>query len=174
MSELKDGIEIERKYIIAMPDIADMSAMESYSADAITQTYLNAPRGATRRVRRRECDAGVRFFETVKRRIDGMSAHELEREISEDEYAEMLNDIADGTRPIVKVRHTFLYLGQIFEVDVYPEWGETAILETELTSQTHTVEFPPFIKLVREVTGIRAYSNAGMSRSFPTEEKCGK
>lgn len=171
MSDFKCGIEIERKYIISMPMPADMAAMSGYSADSITQTYLISPEGVTRRVRRRESASGVRYYETVKRRIDGMSAHEEEREITREEYSAKLAQIADGTRPIEKVRHVFVYGGQTFEVDVYPEWKRTAILETELPSRTQSVEFPEFIRIIREVTGIREYSNAAMAIKFPAEEE---
>lgn len=170
MSDFKCGIEIERKYIIGIPTPADMATMSDYSADSITQTYLVSLEGVTRRVRRRESASVVKYFETVKRRIDGMSAHEEEREISREEYTSMLSEIADGTRPIEKVRHTFIYRGQCFEIDVYPEWKRSAILEIELPSRTQSVEFPEFIRVIREVTGIREYSNASMARKFPTEE----
>ena len=169
MKEFDHGIEIERKYIIAMPDESLFSAMDGYSRDEIVQTYLSSESGVTRRVRSRTSEHGVCYYETVKVRIDAMSAHESERELTEAEYLAMLPEIAEGTRPIVKVRHSFSYRSQLFEVDVYPEWKSTAILETELPSRDTAVKFPECITVLREVTGIKAYSNASMSRSFPEE-----
>ena len=78
--------------------------------------------------------------------------------------------ILEGTSPINKTRHTFSYLGQLFEIDIYPQWQHSAIMETELSSREAAVSFPAFIEIIREVTGDKAYSNAGMSRSFPPEE----
>ena len=164
------GVEIERKYIIAMPRIEDMAAMDGYSASSIVQTYLTAPAGQTRRVRRRESKSGVKYYETVKRRIDKISSEEREREISQSEYEAMLTEIAEGTRPIVKTRHIFKYRSQLVEIDIYPEWSSTAILETELPSRESTVELPEFIRVIREVTGLKGYSNAAMSRTFPSED----
>ena len=40
----------------------------------------------------------------------------------------------------------------------------------ELEATLSEIEMPDFIHVVREVTGIRAYSNAAMSRSFPGED----
>jgi CYTH domain-containing protein len=42
-------------------------------------------------------------------------------------------------------------------------------METELESREETVIYPDFIKILREVTGEKRYSNAGMAREFPEE-----
>ena len=98
-----------------------------------------------------------------------MSVTEIEGKISEERFAELSSHIADGTKPVIKTRHTFLYKGKIFEIDVYPEWKSTAIMETELSDREECVEIPSFIEIIREVTGEKVYSNAAMSRIFPTE-----
>ena len=98
-----------------------------------------------------------------------MSAVEEEREITEAEFDELKKKIKTGTRPVIKTRHTFEYYGQVFEIDVYPSWKCTAIMETELDSDKKIVKMPPFIKIIKEVTGAPGYSNAAMSKSFPKE-----
>ncbi len=167
--EYKTNLEIERKYIIKMPDLNRLASRENYTKSDIIQIYLASKKGETHRIRRRAYPEKVSFFETRKIRIDEMSVTEIEGEISEKKYIELSHLIADGTRPVVKTRHTFIFKGQLFEIDVYPEWGSTAIMETELESREAEVEFPPFIEIIREVTGDKAYSNAAMSRSFPAE-----
>ena len=166
---MKNQVEIERKYIIKMPKISDMEKMCGYSADEITQIYLESEVGETRRIRKRSSSLGIVYTETRKIRIDKMSAIEKEREISEVEFSILERQIADGTAPIKKVRHSFEEGGQIFEIDVYPEWKNTAIMETELPTRETAVEIPSIIEIVEEVTGKREYSNAAMSRSFPKE-----
>ena len=99
-----------------------------------------------------------------------MSAKECEREITAAEFASLATKILDSTHPVSKVRHTFLYRGALFEVDVYPEWKHTAIMETELDSRDTTVEMPDFIEIVKEVTGDKSYSNRAMSQHFPEEQ----
>ena len=165
-----ENLEIERKYIIAMPDIENMQSMESYGKSEMLQIYLPSKNGETHRIRRRTYSDKTVYFETVKIRVDKMSSNEFEREISKDEF-DLLAKMHDlNTRPIEKVRHTFLYKGQLFEIDVYPEWKSTAIMETELEDRDTSVEIPEFIRIVREVTGDKRYSNAGMSRAFPIED----
>ena len=169
MAELGVGVEIERKYIIRMPDLEIIGGQKDYTVSEITQTYLTSDPGVTRRVRKR-CFADVtKYYETRKTRIDRMSSIEEEGEISAIEYEGLLSLIKEGTRPILKKRHTFVYKQQIFEIDVYPEWQKSAIMETELPSREADPEIPEFIEILREVTGDKSYSNASMSRAFPAE-----
>ena len=165
----KPHIEIEKKYIIKKPKISDMQVCDGYSASEIIQTYLLSESGVTRRVRSRESAGKVVYTETKKIRLDNMSAIEDERELSLEEYELLLKNADPASHPIHKVRHVFTYQNQVFEIDVYPEWQNNAILETELDTKEKTVEFPPFIEIISDVTGNRRYSNAAMSRAFPEE-----
>ena len=162
-------VEIERKFVIAMPDISSISSLDGYSVSDIEQTYLCSDEGVTRRVRARKYQGRTVYTETKKMRIDKMSAHEDEREISREEYEALLGEIKEGTVTIFKTRHTFDFSGRIFEIDIYPNWQRTAILEVELDSREVTLDMPDFIKVVSEVTGEKRYSNAAMSREFPKE-----
>ena len=109
------------------------------------------------------------YTETKKVRIGKISAFEDEREISEEEYRKCLCEKEAGTVTLKKTRHTFSYLGVTFEVDVYPEWEKSCILETELECVSQVVPFPEFLHVIQEVSGDKRYSNASMSRSFPPE-----
>ena len=166
---MTDHIEIERKYVIAMPQIAAMSAEEGYTSSDIVQIYLESAPHITHRVRSRTMNGITKYTETKKIRISGMSAFEDEREIDENEFSSLRKDIAPDTTPVIKTRHTFVYHGQLFEVDIYPNWHTTAIMETELPTEDTVTDMPPFIRIIKEVTGIKAYSNASMSRAFPDE-----
>ncbi len=168
-TEAKIGLEIERKYIIKMPDVSLLSSQPEYTVSDITQIYLEGAYGETHRVRRRRFADREQFTETRKIRVDEMSVTEIEGEITEQRFVQLSENIKQDTRPVLKTRHTFLYGNQIFEIDVYPQWKNTAIMETELDSRERRVEIPPFIHIIREVTGNKAYSNAAMSKSFPPE-----
>ena len=111
-------VEIERKYIIMKPDAEFIKALPEYSESKILQIYLNSESSLTHRIRRREFQNSVVYTETKKRRIDKMSAEELEREISEEEFNNLSSDIMRGTNPLNKMRCTFVYLGKLFEVDI--------------------------------------------------------
>ena len=163
------GVEIEKKYIIEMPTVADMSALAEYTSSEIVQIYLTSAENQTRRVRSRKYTDRCEYYETVKIRIDKMSSTEIERDIAKEEFDRLSCDIAAGTRPIIKTRYTFLYLGQTFEIDVYPEWKRSCIMETELDDRERLAKMPPFIKILIDVTGDKSYSNASMSRAFPAE-----
>ncbi len=171
MSEkTKIGIEIEKKYIIKMPDLSLLSAQESYTVSQILQIYLPSAEGETRRIRKRVQGSAASYTETRKLRIDKISSTEIESEITEAEFSALSQSILTATRPINKARHTFIYKDQLFEIDVYPEWQKTAIMETELDTREKSVEFPPFIEILCDVTGNKSYSNRGMSHTFPKEQ----
>ena len=147
-----------------------MRECEAYTSSDIVQIYLDAEPGVTRRIRSRAyADGVVRYFETEKRRVDEMSSIEREREIEKTDFDNFSLQIAAKTRPIIKTRYTFDYLGQTFEIDVYPEWERTCIMETELPSRDTEVKMPSFIRILADVTGEGRYSNAQMSRTFPEE-----
>ena len=161
-------LEIERKYIIKIPKVAYMKEYPPYTVSKITQTYLIAD-GLTHRVRCREMSGKVTYTETRKTRIDEMSVIEDEREITVGEYERLLQKRDIALTPIEKQRHTFFYKGHTFEVDIYPFWKNTCVLETELSSREEQVEFPSFIEVVKEVTGNKAYYNHALSHKVPPE-----
>lgn len=162
-------VEIERKYVIEKPSLDMLRDLPGYSSSDIEQTYLNSELNVTRRVRcRRYADTTV-FTETKKVRIDKLSSYEDERELSEAEYKVLLGEIKEGTVTLKKTRITFVHFGRVFEVDVYPDWSRSCILEVELPSRETAVELPDFIKVIAEVTGDKSYSNAAMSHKFPAE-----
>ncbi len=162
----KCEIEIERKFIIKMPDIDTVSKCSDYTKSDIEQIYLKTDIGLTHRIRKRN----DRYIETKKTRIDNMSVVEDERDISESEYLALKKNIKCGTRPVYKTRHTFSYLGKTLEIDIYPQWQHSCIMEIELISRDEEIAVPDFIKIIKEVTGDKRYSNASMSHDFPKED----
>ena len=162
-------IEIERKYVIKMPDVDTLAGQDNYTVSEIEQTYLESEPHVTHRVRKRVYDGKIVYTETKKVRIDEVSSFEDERRIDEREYTELLKSIKQDTRTLTKTRHTFTFSGQIFEVDIYPEWTKSCVMETELETRDTSVDMPPFISIVKEVTGDKKYSNAAMSHEFPKE-----
>jgi CYTH domain-containing protein len=163
------SIETERKFVIAMPDVELISSLDGYTLSEIEQTYLLSSPTVTRRVRLRRYQNRTVYTETKKIRIGRMSAEEDEREISEDEYRTLLTQIAPGTVTLRKTRITFEYSERVFEMDIYPEWQRSCILEVELDREDAPLSMPPFLEIIAEVTGDRRYSNAAMSYEFPKE-----
>lgn len=167
---MKQNLEIERKYIIKMPCEKTLAEQLEYTKSSILQIYLPSSAGETHRIRRRIYGDKTVCTETRKIRIDSISSTEIEGEIDLATFDSLAENILEGTAPVDKVRHTFVYESQFFEIDVYPQWKSTAIMETELDSREKNVKIPDFIEVVREVSGNKAYSNASMSISFPSED----
>ena len=163
------GFETERKFVIKKPSEELLSSHPGFTVSYITQTYLLSDLGVTHRVRRRVFSEIAVYTECKKQRISATTCIEDEREIDSFEYEELLNLRDPGARTIEKKRITFRYGKQLFEVDVYPEWQNSCIMEVELPSEDESVDFPPFITVIKEVTGDKRYSNAGMARAFPEE-----
>lgn len=170
MKNERVGVEIERKYIIERPSEEDMSSCEAYSKNEILQVYLKSDGKGVRRVRKSVSDGTAVYTYTKKVAIDKMSAVETEKEISESEFVELMKEADAFRRPINKIRHRFLYQGSLLEVDEFPKWKKTCLLETELADREKTANFPDFIRVVREVTGIPYYTNAMMAVIFPDED----
>ena len=159
------GLEIERKYLIKYPDVASLSG-EVWD---IGQTYLIAPKGETRRVRRVVCGGETRYYFTEKRRITNVTRVENEREISRAEYETLLLE-RDGTLNVIrKTRIRVPDNGRVWEYDLFPFWSDRAILEIELSSEDEKVELPAGVELIREVTDDRRYTNRSMAREVPED-----
>ena len=99
-----NGMEIERKFMIVMPDKALLDSME---ATEITQTYLLGDKNATERVRKRGRGDEFVYTHTIKYKISNMSRREDEREISLEEYEELLKRADPSRNTIEKIRYCY-------------------------------------------------------------------
>lgn len=162
--------EIERKFLIRLPDF---DAIPNRRVQAITQTYLAAlpdDPGLERRVRKITENGVTRFIYTEKRTLSNHRAavrQEDECEISSVAYESKLTEAFSA---LDKVRHSFPFDGHTVEIDVYPyEIGGAAmlglaVLEIEMASEDEEITIPPFIEVVRELTGTREFSNKSMAK----------
>lgn len=162
--------EIERKYLIRMPDTAALARMPDCRILSMEQTYLTAEQGETHRVRTVREGERMAYIETVKARVNALTAVEREGEISAERYAALLT-LADPARhPIIKTRYCVPVGARVAEIDVYPFWQDRAILEIELADERETVLLPPFLQVIREVTADFRYKNVNLAKSVPNDE----
>ena len=162
----KAPLEIERKFLIEYPVIEELRAMPDYRCVHIEQSYLEADSGFIGgRIRRITDDSGVKYVYTYKMRLSDMTRREYEREISRDEYELLLARKAADTFTIVKDRHSFGYMGLVYELDVYEFWDKTATLEAEVESEDTPIPIPPCVRLIKEVTNDRRYNNSMLAHS---------
>ena len=164
-------MEIERKYLIRMPDEAQFLQMPHCTVWEIVQTYLNdGGVGQTRRVRSIHTGGETHYIYTFKRRINELTCEEREEEISAAEYEEKLREANPELNPIEKRRYRIPHAGQLLEIDIYSFWDDRATLEIELQRENQVPELPDWLEIVRELTGERAYKNRYLAECVPMED----
>lgn len=159
--------EIERRFLIARPDLLNLANL--CKIQKISQTYLTANEGSVR-VRRLEEKGQVSYIETAKRSISAIKRQELELPLTEEEYDRRLANRDPRRQTIHKTRYCLPYAGHIFEIDIFPFWSRQAIMEVELKTEKEEFTLPPFIRVLREVTEDDAFSNHSLAKEVPPEE----
>lgn len=168
---MASGMEMERKFLLRMPDEALLRSMPGCEIWEICQIYLTSGTdGCTRRLRRVRTAGEERFIRTEKRRVSDISCHEREEEISAEVYEQLLRERDPALRPIEKTRYRIPYAGQLLEIDVYSFWRDRATLEIELEREDQPLRLPQWLDVLREVTGEAAYRNVQLARALPEEE----
>lgn len=160
----KAPFEIECKYLIEYPDIKKIKAMENYHVIHIDQTYLEKDdKFAGGRIRRIQTNSKIFYTYTYKERLSAMKRLEFEREISQNEYADLMSRKRSDSITIEKDRHVFNYSGLTYELDIYPFWNDKATIEAEVENEDVNIPVPPCVKLIKDVTDDRRYSNNSLS-----------
>ena len=166
---MSQPLEIERKYLIAYPDL-EMLRPRCSAVYEMEQIYLKARPGVTARVRRR---VGEReeFFHTEKERLTDRTHVERERIISREEYETLLLQRDEAAMTIRKMRYCLPCEAFLFEIDIYPFWQKVAIMEVELEREDQLFPMPEGITVIREVTHEKFMKNAALARHIPGEDE---
>jgi len=157
-----------RKYVLSSPFTTScIPATVKFETFEVEKVYLrmnNERQGLGaladyRFVRRRAQGALCAYGETTVRfNFDGQKI-ERKRIIRSREYKAAIATMADPSRRVVRqIRHSFLWESHYYEIYVYdtPRHG-LCILNTQVDGEKDT-PLPPFLKLVKEVTGDEQYS----------------
>lgn len=156
---LPQPIEEERKYIVELT-----GEVGGCIDSEITQTYLAAEPGSEVRLRKRGWNGKYVYVHTSKKRISANEQLETERQINSNLYNSMLQQADPYRSTIKKLRKSFIWKGQYFELDNYLEpMDNLMILETKGVTSEEDVKFPPFIKVVRDITGDKNYYNYNLA-----------
>ncbi|MBQ3761624.1 MAG: hypothetical protein II875_06405 [Clostridia bacterium] len=169
MNTIPIPIETERRFLIRMPDVEKLRAMEGCVCTEITQRYLLND-SATERIRKRVYADRTIYTHTLKKRISSMSSIEDEHEITRDEYDAFKRRLDPERHKIKKLRCAVPWQGHTAEIDIYPFWQKQAIMEIELKSEDDVIDLPDFVEIIREITGDRSYSNRSLSKKIPAED----
>ena len=131
------------------------------SESMITQTYLVTEPGNEVRLRRREWSGGkVVNVHRSKKRINDNEVIETERQVDNNLYEQMLSQADPYRATIRKKRQSFIWKGQFFEIDTFIEpVSNLVMMETKGVTEQETVNFPPFVKVIEDVTGNSKYLN---------------
>lgn len=156
-------IEIERKFLIKMPDI---SILDFDSIIEIEQTYTLV--GV--RLRKWTENGKTIYIKTSKQTLSDLSRIETEEEISKEEYSKLKAFADPNRKTLEKTRYRFPFENKVIEIDIFPFWRNQAICEVELESEEEKFNLPKFIKVIREVTFDKAYKNYALSKEIPKEE----
>ncbi len=167
----KMPLEIERKFLIKMPDIAVLEQQPLYMRIEMEQAYLkNQGENEGVRIRKSTLNGKTSYKKTYKKSITSVTRIEIEDDISEQTWKDLLFDADPDSVPIKKVRHCFMFSNQLFELDIYPFWDDRAILELEMSSEDQQITLPPFIEVIKEVTDDNRYKNRSLSYNIFTEK----
>ena len=161
MGENTLPLEIERKFLIALPDAA-LLGEKSVKRRAGTS-------GAGRRIRRARCGDETRYYYTEKTRVTAVTRIEREHEIPAAEFEAFLSERDEALRTIEKTRYLVPFEGHTLEIDVFPFWRDRAFCECELQSEDEPLPLPDWLHVYREVTDDPRYTNRALARSVPDE-----
>lgn len=164
-----EPIETERKYLVEIPDVNMLEKTGFCRKVNISQSYLNYPDGTYFRIRKRGCGENYIYIKTVKKKINDLKRVEIETRLTKDEYNALLNDETAQKYTLDKVRYCIVYKNQYFELDVFPFMKDTALLEIELIHGSEKIDFPPYIKIIREVTFDDEYKNYNIAKRLSAE-----
>jgi CYTH domain-containing protein len=173
-------LEKERKFLVKLPKSwADLGSLFEDLVDVkrITQTYLK-PEPGEQAARVRKTVEGLDghtktvFHYNQKEPTGETGVHkETERQISEKEYEKYLKKANSDKVAVEKTRFVINYQDQTFELDLFkgPLKG-LAIMEIELKEMDETVELPPFLRVIKEVTKDKRFTNFALADKKLNEE----
>jgi len=140
--------------------------------------YLHsAQKGYQTRLRKRAKNGRPTYTFTVRKpEIQGQTI-EVKQPCSQRDFLNLLTHKDDSHLPVYKTRRSFFYQNQQYQLDLYsspchPRCNGLILLETFTTLDNSEIiaSLPPFIGVVRNVTGDPAFSMYNLSIRFDWEE----
>jgi CYTH domain-containing protein/predicted ATPase len=158
-------LEIERKFLFTGEGRVPVPPVPFVVNLDVEQYYLRSDtEGVEERVRARGRDGGKMHYHTFKEPVSPGVRIERERQITPDEYFELLKRVDPALGKVEKWRRCFIWQNQYFEMDTITRLGRV-YLEVELTEEGQEVTLPPgFEDCFVEVTGQAEHSNYELAR----------
>lgn len=159
-----EPMESTRRFLLARPDTAWLEATPSCQPVEITLTYLREADGEELLLVRRGSGDDCTYFEVSRRDLVGSRRTEVERRLTKEAYEELLAG-AEDPLTITKTRYCLSYKNQSLGIDVYPFWDDQAIAVVDVIDDLQKVEFPPEIRVIREVSEDPDFRDSHLARS---------
>ena len=136
----------------------DGKFVDNKSFVAVIREYGDVPHKAS------TSGGKVVILHRSKKRISETEVIETERKVDNNLYEQMLQQADPYRQTIVKRRQSFIWKGQFFQIDTFlsPVIG-LAIMETKGVGEQETINFPPFVKVLEDVTGNQTYYNYNLA-----------
>lgn len=174
-------LEKERKYLVKPPTSwLDLAELMDHIVDVkrITQSYLLPEKGEqAARIRKTLSglvgDTEIQYHYNKKKPVETGVHEETEYEINHHKYQQSLKKADPKKCPVEKTRFVFKWHDQEFELDLFKgHLKGLAILELEMPgSIDDTVELPKFLKVVKEITDDKRYSNYSLASKDLEDKK---
>lgn len=157
---IPEPIEMERKFLVEVTgEIPDSREME------IFQTYLTEREGAEPRIRKRGKNGHFVYFLTTKKFLTDNQRIEVERQITPSEYVMLKGSANPDKCTIHKLRRCFVWNNRYWELDTFVEPPlPHHLLEIEDVAADEKIAFPPFLKVIREVTDDPKWYNSNIAK----------
>ncbi len=153
--------EIEKKFIIEYPDINWLDSLKNAKKVYISQSYITDDNDK-KRIRKRGIDGVFSYYLTMKKSLDGFKKEEIEYQITKEEY-DYLKEKDKNCLTIEKIRYCLSENFTYYEIDVYPFWKDKAVMEIELKDENEKYVLPKNIKIIKDVSSDKAYSNYNLA-----------
>lgn len=161
--------QLQRKFLIEMPDLTALKNNPNCTHIEISQTYLVSDKDHETRVRQRGSNGDYLYTKTVKalQEDEAQVRHIVhEHRLTESEYLVELMDADPSLSPIRKDRYCLCENERCLQVDVFPFWNDRALLEYPLAHEDAPVIIPKQFKVIEEVTANPAYRNHELARAI--------
>lgn len=168
--------EIERKFLVSEADLSGIDDIQLYSIESVyldlvemgklDPQILSSPSREIRVSRVEDSDGVVAYWSVSKTGGHKLIREEAQIEISEEDYKKAVERF--GSKKVAKKRFKFPYNGNFFELDVFSD-KELVLMEIELRNPRQLFEIPPFVHVVKDVTGISDFYNSSLATEIVKE-----
>ncbi|KAI5638503.1 AAA domain-containing protein [Phthorimaea operculella] len=171
----------KRKFLVKAPIPADTEFPPFQDFDVVHNYLQSDVRKAQARLRKRGQKGHWSYIHTIRKIHPTGQTVEVRTQLTHRDYLNLLPQRDDAHFTIFKKRRCFIYNNQYYQLDIYrqpthPRCRGLILLETYSAYENQEqllASLPPFLTIVKEVTGDPAYSmyNLSLKEDWKTSKK---